>query len=253
MRRRSVQPSVCPVVPLSLGILSTFIDFQPPSWLGRLNKSLWLNIQPGEYSRGKSIRQRFDGAGDDPKSALRPPILPPLKRRSSTPELHLTELFQELHLTDDFENQDRCIIAKSLDGSSEHPRPLPVASTLPRRSHRSRHSDSSEFCPGPSLKKFQSSDSVRSSCSLKSLDRFLPRRPALGSAATSFRSNKDPQSLSPEEKLLRHSGASTDPFNRRRRATSPTPQAAHLTGRRNISANHSGGGKDRTVAVIKHI
>jgi hypothetical protein len=251
MRRRSVQLSVSPEMLASLDILRTLIDFQPPSWLGRLNKSSWLNIQPGEYSRGKSIRQRFDGACDEPKPALRPPILPPLKRRSSTPELNLTELFQDLHLTDDFQDQNRCITAKSLDGSSEHPGPLPVASTLPHRSH---HSDSSELFAGPSLKKLQSSDSVRSSCSLKSLDRFLPRRPALNSAATSFRANKDPQSLSPEEKLLRHSGASTDPFNRRRRATSPTPQPAHLTGRRNISANRSGGaGKEKTAVVIKHI
>lgn len=230
----------------SLDILSILIDFQPPSWLGKLNKSSRLSIQPGEYFRGKSITHRFDGAVDEPKLAARPPILPRPKGRSSTHEEQLANLFQDLFL-----DQSLSTKAQPLDDSPQDDRPLPVPSTPTRRRH---HSTSSESIAGPSLKGLRSSDSVRSSCSLKSLDRFLPRRPALNSAATNFRANKDPQSLSPEERLLRHSGASSDPFNRRRRATSPTPQSSNPTARRNTSTNRSGGaGKDRMEAVCKHI
>lgn len=213
---------------LTVQLLNPLLDFQAPSWFGRLNKSSRLSIQPGEYSHAKPIRQRFDGAGDDPKPVLHPFTLPRLKRRSSTPELRLADLFRD---------QDSCIAAlkSRFDGSSDVG---PVALTLP---HRANRSSSSEYRPRSTLKKFQSSDSVRSSGSLRSLDRFLPRRSTVNSASTSFRANKDPQSLCPDEKLLRHGGASADAFNPRRRATSPSPQPTHLTARRNISANRSGG------------
>lgn len=187
-----------------------------------------MSVQPSDYSWTKSSRQRFDGADDEPKSVPGGAKLPCLKRRSSTPELRRIGLFQD---------QNRCItISKALfDGSSD------LNSVQQPHVHSKNRSTSSERLR-PALKKFQSSDSVRSSGSLRSLDRFLPRRPTSNSAGTSFRSNKDPHTLSPEEKLLRHSGASTDVFSPRRRANSPIPQMTNLVAaRRNVSANRSGG------------
>lgn len=213
---------------MTVELLNPLLDFQAPSWFGRLNKSSRLSIQPGEYSRIKSIRQRFDGAGDEPKPVLRPSTLPRLRRRSSTPELPRVDLSQD-------QNSCIAVLKSRFDGSSDVG---PVASTIP---HKPNRTSSSEHHPRSTLKKFQSSDSVRSSGSLRSLDRFLPRRSTVNSASTSFRANKDPQSLSPEEKLLRHSGASIDAFSPRRRATSPSPQPSRLSARRNISANRSGG------------
>jgi hypothetical protein len=195
-----------------------------------------LGIQPGDYSWSKPNRQRFDGADDEPKMAPCAAKLPRLKRRSSTPELRRTGLFQD---------QNRCItIPKShFDGSSDV---NPVQQPIVCRPNRSSSSER----PRPALKKFQSSDSVRSSGSLRSLDRFLPRRPTSNSAGTSFRSNKDPHTLSPEEKLLRHSGASTDAFSPRRTATSPTPQSSNsVEARRNVSANRSGGTGMESMSV----
>jgi hypothetical protein len=203
------------------------LDFQPPSWLGKFHKVSRLNIQPGEYSRTKSLRQRFDGADDEPKSGQCTATLPRLKRRSSTPEPRRIDLFQD-------QNRSITIPKARFDGSSDL---NPAVSTIPRCIHRSGSSER----PRPTLKKFQSSDSVRSSASLRSLDRFLPRRPTSNSAGTSFRANKDPQTLSPDEKLLRHSGASVDAFSPRRRATSPTSQSDHIAARRDISASRSGG------------
>lgn len=204
------------------------LDFQAPSWLGRFHKTSRLSIQPGEYSRIKSIRQRFDGADDEPKPGLCAPALPRLKIRSSTPEPLRIDFFQD-------QNRSITITKARFDGSSDL---NPAASTIPRLTH---HRSGSSERPVPTLKKFQSSDSVRSSASLRSLDRFLPRRPASNCAGTSFRANKDSQTLSPDEKLLRHSGASVDAFSPRRRATSPTPQSTHTAARRDISANRSGG------------
>ena len=237
MERRSAQLSVSSVRPRPTEVLNPLPEFQAPSWFGRFNKFSRLSLQPGEYSLTKSVRQRFDGAGDEPKLGLGTSTLPRVKRRSSTPALRRAETFQD---------QNRCItVPKSrLDGSSDVG---PVASTNARRTNRSC---SSEGRPRPSLKKFQSSDSVRSSGSLRSLDRFLPQRPTSNSAGTSFRANKDPQTLSPEEKLLRHSGASVDAFSPRRRATSPSPQTTHLTSRRNTSTDRSGGAGIRLICCL---
>ena len=222
---------------VSRDVLNRLPDFQTPSWFGRFNKSSWLGIQPGEYSRTKSIKQRFDGACDEPKRPLSTTTLPSGKRCTSNPELRN---INALH------GKNRCMsVPKShFDGSSDL---SPAASIIPRRTDRS---SSSEGRPQPSLKKFQSSDSVRSSSSFRSLDRFLPRRTTANSASTSFRANKDPHSLSPEEKLLRHSGASVDAFSPRRRATSPTPQPIRITTRRNISANRSGGASTQTTCYL---
>jgi meiosis-specific APC/C activator protein AMA1 len=78
--------------------------------------------------------------------------------------------------------------------------------------------------------------------SLRCPDRFVPtRRTALDVATQLFRANKDPATLTTDEKLLRHKDASWDSFNPRRRVTSPIPRANRLE-RRNVSRTRSGGG-----------
>lgn len=111
-----------------------------------------------------------------------------------------------------------------------------ITSTLP-----SRRPITSIF-RRPSLKVFESNSSTKSTNSAKSPDRFLPRRPAFGSAAQCFRVNKDPQNLSTNEKLLRNGEASPDAFNPRRRASSPIPSTIRPVSRRDFTAHRYGGG-----------
>lgn len=114
---------------------------------------------------------------------------------------------------------------------------IPAAATLPRVRTRS------VFRRRPQLTTYDSSASQKSLGSIRSPDRFLPaRRSALDFATQTFRANKDPKSLTLDEKLVRNKEASFDAFNPRRSVTSPIPLANRPTARRNVSANRSGGG-----------
>ncbi|TVY83256.1 putative WD repeat-containing protein [Lachnellula suecica] len=107
--------------------------------------------------------------------------------------------------------------------------------------------------PRPSLNTVDSSSSQKSG-SLKYPDRFVPtRRPTLDSVVESFRVNKDPVTLSPEERLLRHKDATADAFSARRRVTSPSPRlnrAAPPLPRRNFSRIRSGGSGGASVLTF---
>jgi hypothetical protein len=118
---------------------------------------------------------------------------------------------------------------------------LPVTpATLPRLNARSKNAT---YFRRPSLKTFDSNSCSKSGGSLRTPDRFVPRRrPALDSAIQSFRANKDPKALSTNEKLLRHKDVSPDAFNPRRRVSSPIPQANRPPARRNYSGRRSGSG-----------
>jgi meiosis-specific APC/C activator protein AMA1 len=123
------------------------------------------------------------------------------------------------------------------DAPPDHPEPETGASGLPSRHPRTL------TCNRPSLKAFHSNSS-KSTRSLRSPDRFLPRRPILDSAVQSFRVNKDPESLSNSEKLLRNNEASPDAFNPRRRVTSPVLASNGLPVlpvRRNLTPTRGGG------------
>lgn len=120
------------------------------------------------------------------------------------------------------------------DGPSDTEKRALSISTMPRINSRIN-----KFRRRPSLKAFASSSSAGS---FRSPDRFLPRRPTLDSAVESFRTSKDPRTLTTDEKLLRHKDASPDAFNPRRRVTSPTPSAIRPVLRRTFSGNRSGSG-----------
>jgi len=95
--------------------------------------------------------------------------------------------------------------------------------------------------PRPSLKAFYSGSSGKpSSGSLRSPDRFLSSVDYQDSSVHKFRINKDPQKLSPSEKLIRHDSASMDAFSPRRSFTTPTPPAGAAT-RRNSGSIRPGG------------
>ncbi|TAQ88216.1 hypothetical protein B7494_g3459 [Chlorociboria aeruginascens] len=99
--------------------------------------------------------------------------------------------------------------------------------------HLNARSRKKTFRCRPHLNLFDSGSSLRSNNSLSSPDRFVPvRRSTLDSATQSFRANKSPYSLSRDEKLLRHSGASVDAFKYRRRVTSPLPTPTRPLARR---------------------
>ncbi|KAE8450863.1 hypothetical protein EG329_005776 [Mollisiaceae sp. DMI_Dod_QoI] len=95
----------------------------------------------------------------------------------------------------------------------------------------------------PSLRAIRSNLSANSAGSIRAPDRFLPIRSSLDSAVESFRANKDPQTLSSDERLLRHKDASPDAFNARRHISSPVPRSNRpILERRNISGRRSGSG-----------
>jgi hypothetical protein len=120
--------------------------------------------------------------------------------------------------------------------AADRKRSVDTASTLPTRRPKT-----STF-RRPAFNIFQRNPSGRNTSSIKSPDRFLPRRPALGSVSQSYRINKDPHSLSNAEKLIRNSDASPDAFNPRRRVTSPIPFAHYPLPRRNLTMQRNGGG-----------
>lgn len=125
------------------------------------------------------------------------------------------------------------------DGASDSPRnPLiSSSSTLPRSNH-SRPSLSNILRARTSV---DSTPTRRSTSCLNSPDRFLPNLKRSETSSHIFRSNKDPGTLSAYERLMRHSSASLDAFNPRRRATSPIPLASRPDSRRIVSANRGRG------------
>jgi hypothetical protein len=126
------------------------------------------------------------------------------------------------------------------DGPADDEKLPIVPATLPRLNARSKNT---AYFRRPSLKTFDSNSSLNSGGSLRTPDRFVPRRrPALDSAIQSFRANKDPKVLSTEEKLMRHKDVSPDAFNPRRRVSSPIPEANRPISRRNYSGRRSGSG-----------
>lgn len=126
------------------------------------------------------------------------------------------------------------------DGPADDDIPPPAPATLPRLKPRTKDA---EYFRRPSLMTFDFSSNSKSGGSIRSPDRFVPRRrPALDSAVQSFRSNKEPKALSTEEKLLRHKDVSPDAFNPRRRISSPIPLANRPVSRRNYSGRRSGSG-----------
>ena len=134
------------------------------------------------------------------------------------------------------------LLKKRSNSSEEESSSLSGAYTLPCRNLRSEASGARRR---PSIKRFETNGGTKSYGSLKSLDRFVPRRRlTLDLFVESFRANKDPKNLSPDEKLLRNNKATPDAFNPRRSVTSsptPVPLQNRPLGRRHASANRSGG------------
>ena len=123
------------------------------------------------------------------------------------------------------------------DGADEERVGYRSAVTLPRLRPRTN------TFHRPSLRTVRSNLSIASTGSIRAPDRFLPARPSLDSAIQNFRANKDPKTLSSDEKLLRHKDASPDAFNPRRRVSSPIPRANRtVLDRRNVSGRRSGSG-----------
>lgn len=134
--------------------------------------------------------------------------------------------------------QKRPSILTCYDGADDDKvRCSAAAATLPRLQPRTN------TFRRPSLRHTRSNLSTKSAGSVRSPDRFLPSRPPLESAIESFRANKDPRTLTSDERLLRHKDASPDAFYPRRRISSPVPKANRpIIDRRNISGRRSGSG-----------
>lgn len=140
-------------------------------------------------------------------------------------------------------------ITNTLDGAfdDDHDRPTTPA-TLPRVFSRARNSS---HHTRPSLGTFDSAPpTLKRANSTLCPDRFVAaRRPGLDST-DSYRSNRDPRTLSKDERLLRHKDATPDAFNPRRRVTSPVPVLSPTNPRRVFSANRSGGGGTDDTIIL---
>jgi meiosis-specific APC/C activator protein AMA1 len=88
-----------------------------------------------------------------------------------------------------------------------------------------------------------------SSGSLRSPDRFLSSVDCQDPSVQKFRISKDPQTLSPSEKLIRHDSASMDAFSPRRSFTTPSPPAGAVN-RRNSGSTRPGGMTSESSWVI---
>ena len=87
--------------------------------------------------------------------------------------------------------------------------------------------------------------------SSRSPDRFLaPRRPVLEPSSSSFHSNKDPSTLSTEERLLRDPSVSLDAFDSQTNSTATTPKTKHPHVRRNNRHSGGEGGKSKWAYVL---
>jgi hypothetical protein len=109
--------------------------------------------------------------------------------------------------------------------------------TMPRLN--SKHV-TSKLHPRPSLSFSVGPNGKRSSGSLRSPDRFLASVDSQDSSVQKFRVNKDPQQLSPSEKLIRDDSASLDAFSPRRNFTTPNPPVAAMN-RGNLPPVRPGG------------
>jgi hypothetical protein len=89
-------------------------------------------------------------------------------------------------------------------------------------------------------------NATRSSGSLRSPDRFLASVDYQDSSVQKFRVNKDPQQLSPSEKLVRDDSASLDAFSPRRNFTTPNPPVAAMN-RGNTTPVRPGGKSPGTI------
>ncbi|OBT91038.1 hypothetical protein VE02_00097 [Pseudogymnoascus sp. 03VT05] len=97
--------------------------------------------------------------------------------------------------------------------------------TMPRLNSKN---GTSKLHPRSSLSFSVGPNGQRSSGSLRSPDRFLASVDSQDSSVQKFRVNKDPQQLSPSEKLIRDDSASLDAFSPRRNFTTPNPPVATM-------------------------
>lgn len=143
----------------------------------------------------------------------------------------VANIFYEQDETDDEEHED------FLRQLSRRRWPLGIC-TMPRLNSKNTLP---KLHPRPSLKSFYSGSSGKlSSGSLRSPDRFLSSVDCQDSSVQKFRISKDPEKLSPSEKLVRHDSASLDAFSPRRHFTTPTPPAVAMSRRNSISARPGG-------------
>ena len=126
------------------------------------------------------------------------------------------------------------------------------ASTLPRVR---KHPEVSPTWRRPSLRALElSSGSTATINSSRSPDRFLaPRRPALEPSSSSFQSNKDPNNLTTEERLLRDPRVSVDAFDSQINLVATVPKTKQPPVRRNNRRSRGEGGKSNCVCLINSL
>ncbi|KAK4153871.1 WD40 repeat-like protein [Chaetomidium leptoderma] len=121
----------------------------------------------------------------------------------------------------DHENSVASVAAVPLPSPSTSRAPnhlLRRSATLPQRTPRSRPALPSPFSSFPHAR---FSHQRPNATPLRYLDRFIPSRHRGADLAERFRTSKTPHELTTTERLLRHDGATEDPFVYRRRVVTP--------------------------------
>jgi len=145
----------------------------------------------------------------------------------------------------DHEHSLSSVTAALLDSpspSQARPGPLRRAATIPRRTPRTRPALPASYSLPVTRLQQRGSHAV----SLRHLDRFIPARHQGTELSERFKANKSPQELTALERILRHSGATEDPFVYRRRVVTPLGSETRSWTRAETAASQNDG--EQTIA-----
>lgn len=120
--------------------------------------------------------------------------------------------------------------------SRTRPALLRRAATVPRRTPRTRPA----LLPSYPLPVTRLQQRGSQAVSLRHLDRFIPPRHQGTELSERFKANKAPQELTAVERILRHSGATEDPFIYRRRIVTPLPETRSRTRAETAASRNEG-------------
>jgi len=128
---------------------------------------------------------------------------------------------------DPFASKDRDddVVVEFWDGPNTQTEQKSKPLTFPVRLARPRPKIPPSFLSGTDIRLPKRSSDLGlaqyTARSQKHLDRFIPSRSDSANAVDKYRTGRDAHELTPSEKLLRHDGASEDPFCYRRRIITP--------------------------------
>lgn len=230
------------------------VSFRPPSLRQAARQQIML---PSVPFRPQSRRERYKSSILDPHSSLDsgygsaspPPTAPNDPVKENSPLLKDFRNHYDGNHSDsddssadsDQENLVADVAATSLNSPSA-PQPKHHlrrrSATLPRRTPRSHPAFPVPFRPFSNARLQQGRSNTTP---LRHLDRFIPARHWGTNPSERFRVGKAPHELTTSERLIRHNGATEDPFVYRRRIVTPVGPESSSRSRTETAASRNEG------------